>query len=104
MPTSTAEEKDKAAEAVAPKLKELEAAVQEATALIEGTKNDKRGEHGKRSCSDSCLTGKANGLVAMITGTVSGLVGCLGVCEFLLPIQHLEISAVTDGTQRVLRC
>ncbi|KAK1833985.1 hypothetical protein QBC39DRAFT_328647 [Podospora conica] len=80
MPSSTEAEKDALADAVAPELKELETALAEATALIEGGAQ-KRADGGlvPRTCSDSCLTGKANGLVVMISGTVSGLVGCLGV-------------------------
>jgi hypothetical protein len=66
---------------------ELETALAEATALIEAGVGAQKREDGvlaPRTCSDSCLTGKANGLVVVISGTVSGLVGCLGVGE--LPI------------------
>ena len=80
MPSSTEAEKDKLAEAVAPRVKELENALAEATALIEGAQK-RSTEISPRTCSDSCLTGKANGLVVIISGTVSGLVGCLGVCK-----------------------
>ena len=63
---------------------ELETALAEATALIEAGAGAQKRENGvlaPRTCSNSCLTGKANGLVVVISGTVSGLVGCLGVGE-----------------------
>ena len=80
MPSSTEAQKDELAKAVAPQVQALETALEEATALIEGAQKRSTGIS-PRTCSDSCLTGKANGLVVMISGTVSGLVGCLGVCE-----------------------
>lgn len=88
-PSTTDSEKDALADAVAPQLADLETALAEATALIEGgaaaqKRSSSSSEIGPRttSCSDACLTGKANGLVVVISGTVSGLVGCLGVGEY----------------------
>lgn len=90
MPATTDAEKDKVAAAVAPQLKELEVALTETTALIKNASQNKRSTPTAtgleaRSCSDSCLVGKANGLVTMITGTVTGLVGTLGVGEYMYP-------------------
>jgi len=97
MPSTTDAEKDKIATAVAPQLKELETALTETTALIKNASQKKRSTAGleARSCSDSCLTGKANGLVSMITGTVTGLVGTLGVGTCLFS-GHSKLKLVTN--------
>jgi len=97
MPANTDAEKDKVAAAVAPKMKQLEDALKKTAELI-GSPQKRSGDVADatieaRSCSDSCLLGKANGLVTMITGTVTGLVGTIGVGEFRLSTIVNELRA-----------
>lgn len=95
MPAKTEAEKDAVTVAVALQMKELEAALKEATDLIAKGSGSNKLVKSRGGCSDSCLTNKAGGLVAMITGTVTGLVGTLGVGRVTVLIKPV-LSAV-DG-------
>jgi hypothetical protein len=83
MPSTTEAEKDRIVQVVAPQMQALQLAIAEATSMIQ-TPNKRSIEASglqARSCSDTCLTGKAVGLVAEISGTITGLVGKLGVSK-----------------------
>lgn len=80
--TLSAAEKDAVAQQIAPQMKELEAALADATAMINSqSKRSLPLAIEARSCSDSCLTGKASGLVAEISGTLKGVIGTLGISK-----------------------
>jgi hypothetical protein len=58
----------------------LELALAETTALLQSS--EKRFASSNSDCSDACLTGKATAVVALISGTIKGVVGKFGVGEF----------------------
>jgi len=72
-------EAQKVADKIAPQINQLNAALAEAQDAIE-SQSDKRSENVQAGgCSNSCLLGKANGLVAEISGTLKGVIGILGI-------------------------
>lgn len=97
-----AAQKQAVAEQIAPQMQQLEAALAQATAVIESESRRRSVEADVEAraaaCTSSCLTGKAGGLVAEISGTIKGVVGILGVGKF--PSRHPTSSAVTTRRER----